>query len=144
LKDFRDRSGDAAFGKRTFLLAYGKSTTLVLTLGCIVAGDLLLVTVAPANPGLIIVIETYFAGIALQLYRLWVADDPLAERLAIALGARMGNAVVLTLLGFLLLRAAGATAAEQAVFVVTVAVMFWFAFSYLTLKPREALAAYRG
>jgi hypothetical protein len=35
-------------------------------------------------------------------------------------------------------------AAEQAVFVVTVAVMFWFAFSYLTLKPREELAAYRG
>jgi 4-hydroxybenzoate polyprenyltransferase len=144
LKDFRDRSGDAAFGKRTFLLAYGKSTTLVLTLGCIVAGDLLLVTVAPANPGLIIVLETYFAGIALQLYRLWVADDPLEERLAIALGARMGNAVVLTLLGFLLLRAAGATAAEEAVFVVAVAVMFWFAFSYLTMKPREALAAYRG
>jgi 4-hydroxybenzoate polyprenyltransferase len=144
LKDFRDRRGDAAFGKRTFLLAYGKSTTLVLTLGCIVAGDLLLITVAPANPGLIIVLETYFAGIALQLYRLWIADEPMAERLAIALGARMGNAVVLTLLGFLLLRGAAASAAEQAVFVVTVAVIFWFAFSYLTLKPREALAAYRG
>lgn len=144
LKDFRDRTGDAAFGKRTFLLAYGKSTTLALTLGCIVAGDLLLVSIVPANLGLIIVVETYFAGIAVQLYRLWAADDPLAERLAIALGARMGNAVVLTLLGFLLVRAAGATAAEQAVLVVTVAIMFWFAFAYLTLKPPEALAAYRG
>jgi 4-hydroxybenzoate polyprenyltransferase len=144
LKDFRDQRGDAAFGKRTFLLAYGKSTTLTLTLGCIVAGDLLLVTVAPVNLALILVLETYFAGIALQLYRLWFADDPIAERLAIALGARMGNAVVLTLLGFLLLRSGGATAAEQAVFVVTVATIFWFAFSYLTLKPPEVLAAYRG
>jgi 4-hydroxybenzoate polyprenyltransferase len=144
LKDFRDQRGDAAFGKRTFLLTYGKATTLTLTLGCIVAGDLLLVTVAPANFVLILVIETYFAGIALQLYRLWHAHDPIAERLAIALGARMGNAVVLTLLGFLLLRSGGGTAAEQTVFVVTVAAIFWFAFSYLTLKPPEALAAYRG
>jgi len=145
LKDFRDQRGDAAFGKRTFLLAYGKRATLTLTLGCIVVGDLLLVTVVPASPWLILVLESYFAGIALQLYRLWVADESLAERLAIALGARMGNAVVLTLLGFLLLQASGAPAAEQAVFVVAVGGMFWFAFAYLTLRPREgALAGYRG
>ena len=145
LKDFRDRRGDAAFGKRTFLLAYGKPSTLALTLGCIVVGDVLLVTVAPASPWLIVVLESYFAGIAFQLYRLWFADESLAERLAIALGARMGNAVVLTLLGFLLLRASGAAPAEQAVFVVAVGGMFWFAFAYLTLGQREgALAGYRG
>ncbi len=145
LKDFRDKQGDAAFGKRTFLLTYGKSPTLALTLGCIVVGDALLVTVAPPNPWLILVLESYFAGIAFQLYRLWVADESLAERLAIALGARMGNAVVLTLLGFLLLDASGAPAAEQAVFVVAVGGMFWFAFAYLTLRQREgALAGYRG
>jgi 4-hydroxybenzoate polyprenyltransferase len=145
LKDFRDRRGDAAFGKRTFLLAYGKSSTLALTLGCIVVGDGLLVSVAPANPWLILVLESYFAGIALQLYRLWAADEALAERLAIALGARMGNAVVLTLLGFLLLSASGSPAAEQAAFVVAVGGMFWFAFAYLTMRQREGvLAGYRG
>ncbi len=145
LKDFRDRRGDAAFGKRTFLLAYGKSSTLALTFGCIVVGDVLLVTVVPASPWLILVLESYFAGIALQLYRLWVADESLAERLAIALGARMGNAVVLTLLGFLLLRGSGASPVEQAAFVVAVGGMFWFVFAYLTLRQREgALAGYRG
>ena len=145
LKDFRDQRGDAAFGKRTFLLTYGKPATLALTLGCIAVGDLLLVSVTPASPWMVLVLESYFVGIAFQLYRLWKADESLAERLAIALGARMGNAVVLTLLGFLLLRTSGASAAEQAAFVVAVGCMFWFAFTYLTLRPREgALAGYRG
>jgi 4-hydroxybenzoate polyprenyltransferase len=145
LKDFRDQRGDAAFGKRTFLLTYGKPATLALTLGCIVVGDLLLVSVTPASPWMVLVLESYFVGIAFQLYRLWKADESLAERLAIALGARMGNAVVLTLLGFLLLRTSGASAAEQAAFVVAVGCIFWFAFTYLTLRPREgALAGYRG
>jgi 4-hydroxybenzoate polyprenyltransferase len=145
LKDFRDQRGDAAFGKRTFLLTYGKPATLALTLGCIAVGDLFLVSVTPASPWLVLVLESYFVGIAFQLYRLWKADESLAERLAIALGARMGNAVVLTLLGFLLLRTSGASAAEQAAFVVAVGCIFWFAFTYLTLRPREgALAGYRG
>jgi 4-hydroxybenzoate polyprenyltransferase len=144
LKDFRDRAGDAAFGKRTFLLAYGKPATLGLTLICILAGDALLLTVLPANLLLIGAVEAYFAAIGFQLYRLWMADDPLAERMAIALGARMGNAVVLTLLGFLLLSASGAAAAELAVFVVALAAAFWFGFVYVSLKPQEALAAYRG
>jgi membrane protein CcdC involved in cytochrome C biogenesis len=116
----------------------------VFTLGCIVVGDALLLTVLPASPVLIFAIESYFAGIAFQLYRLWMANDPVAEKLAIALGARMGNAVVLTLLGLLLLRASGASSAEQALLVGVFASMFWFAFAYLTLKPQEALAAYRG
>ena len=144
LKDFRDRRGDAAFGKRTFLLAYGKRWTLVVTLICIVAGDALLLTVLPASPVLIVAVETYFAGVGFQLYRLWLASEPVAERVAIALGARMGNAVVLTLLGFLLLRESGASESEQALLVCVFALMFWFAFAYLTLKPQEALAAYRG
>lgn len=144
LKDFRDRVGDAAFGKRTFLLAYGKPATLGLTLFCVLAGDALLLTVLPANVVLILAVEGYFAGVGFQLYRLWIAADPLAERMAIALGARMGNAVVLTLLGFLLLTASGAAAAELAVFVIAIAAVFWFGFAYVSLKPQEALAAYRG
>lgn len=144
LKDFRDRRGDAAFRKRTFLLAYGKPVTLAITLLCIVAGDALLLTVMPLSPALILAVESYFLGIGFQLYRLRIADDPVAERIAIALGARMGNAVVLTLLGFVLLNASGAPEAERVVFVLVVAGMFWFAFAYLTLRPQEALAAYRG
>ncbi len=144
LKDFRDRRGDAAFGKRTFLLTYGKRATLMVTLVCIVAGDALLLTVVPANLVLDAAIESYFVAIAVQLYRLWMAGTPEDERVAIAMGARMGNAVVLNLLGFVLLQAAGAAPTEQGVFVIALAVMFWSVYVYLASRPREALTAYRG
>jgi 4-hydroxybenzoate polyprenyltransferase len=144
LKDFRDRRGDAAFDKRTFLLTYGKRATLVATLVCIVVGDALLLTVLPTSLLLLAAIESYFVAIALQLYRLWTADTPEDERVAIAMGARMGNAVVLTLLGFVLLQAAGAARAEQGVFVVALALMFWFVYAYLATRPQEAVTAYRG
>jgi UbiA prenyltransferase family len=144
LKDFRDRRGDAAFDKRTFLLTYGKRTTLVAVLACVVGGDGLLLTVLPMSLPLIAAIETYFVAIAFQLYRLWLATGFDEERMAIAMGARMGNAVVLTLLGFVVLRASGAAAAEQGFFVLALALMFWFAFIYLSTRPREAVAAYRG
>lgn len=144
LKDFRDRRGDAAFGKRTFLLVYGKRATLTATLVCIVVGNGLLLTVLPQNLLLIAVTESYFTGIGFELYRLWAADNLDGERLAISLGARMGNAVVLTLLGFVLLQAAGASATEQLMLVVVFAAAFWFAFLYLARRPQEAQAAYRG
>jgi 4-hydroxybenzoate polyprenyltransferase len=43
LKDFRDRVGDAAYGKPTFLLLYGKRATCLVSAGAICAGDALLV-----------------------------------------------------------------------------------------------------
>jgi 4-hydroxybenzoate polyprenyltransferase len=144
LKDFRDRRGDAAFGKRTFLLAFGKGATLAAVLACVVVGDALLVTVLPVHPFLIAATETYFVAIVVQLYRLRQAVDTDTERFAIALGARMGNAVVLTLLGFVLLAGAGAGAPEEGAFVIVLAAIFWFAFLYVSSRPQAALAAYRG
>jgi 4-hydroxybenzoate polyprenyltransferase len=144
LKDFRDRRGDAAFDKRTFLLTYGKRATLTTTLICVAVGDALLLTVLPSSLLLVAAVESYFVAIAVQLYRLWMAGTPEDERFAIAMGARMGNAVVLTLLGFVLLRAAGAASAEQGALVIALALMFWFTFAYLASRPKEAVAAYRG
>jgi 4-hydroxybenzoate polyprenyltransferase len=144
LKDFRDRRGDAAFDKRTFLLTFGKRATLVAVLACVIVGDGLLLTVLPMSLPFIAAIESYFVAIAFQLYRLWLAAGLDDERVAIAMGARMGNAVVLTLLGFVVLRASGAAGTEQGFFVIALALMFWFAFIYLSTRPREAVAAYRG
>ena len=144
LKDFRDREGDAAFGKRTFLLTYGKPATLGLTFLCLVAGNALLVAGIAGGPAFVVVVESYFLGIGFQLYRLWHAGDPSSERVAIALGARLGNALVLTVLGVALLRPAGASPGDQAVFVVAFAALFWFTFAYVILRPQQALAAYRG
>ena len=49
LKDFRDREGDAAFGKPTFLLEYGKKTTCLASLCAVCAGDALLVATLAGN-----------------------------------------------------------------------------------------------
>lgn len=144
LKDFRDRRGDAAFGKRTFLLSYGKPATLIAVFICIIIGNALLISALPASLLLVAVIQSYFAAILLQLYRLWLAGDLDDERVAIALGARMGNAVVLTLLGFVVLRSAGASVAEQNVLVTALSLMFWFVFLYVASRPIDAVAAYRG
>ena len=43
LKDFRDREGDALYGKPTFLLRYGKRATCLASLCAVCAGDALLV-----------------------------------------------------------------------------------------------------
>ena len=139
LKDFRDRAGDAAFGKRTFLLAYGKRATLLTVFLCVIVGDALLLTALPASAPLLIVTETYFAAIAYELYRLRRAKENAAELVAIARGARMGNAVVLTWLGYLSLEAAGGAESERAVFAVVMAAMFWFA--YLLPAPAAASPA---
>jgi len=144
LKDFRDRRGDAAFGKHTFLLTFGKDATLAAVLVCVIVGDALLITVLPVHPLLIAATESYFVAIVVQLYGLRQAVDTDTERFAIALGARMGNAVVLTLLGFVLLAGAGAGAVEEGAFVIVLAGMFWFAFLYVSSRPQAALAAYRG
>jgi hypothetical protein len=141
LKDFRDRAGDAAFGKRTFLLARGKLATLLTTLACLLLGDAMLVSVMPSTPLLVVVIQTYFIGVAVQLWSLWQASDFAGEQAAIALGARMGNAAILTLLGSAILVAAGAPATEQTAFVIALALVFWSVFGYLLARQRPSIEA---
>ena len=136
LKDFRDLRGDRAFGKRTFLLAYGKKATLIAVLACVLAGDALLVTSLDGDAVLIAVVQSYLAAVVFQLYRLGQASEVREERVAIALGARMGNAVVLTTLGFFVLNAAGAAPDEKVLLVVVIAAMFWATFWYLTSRLR--------
>lgn len=144
LKDFRDRRGDAAYDKRTFLLTYGKNSTLTLVAACLVVGNLLLLPVLVPSAVLVVATESYFAAIGWQLFRLWMARQWADERNAIVLGARMGNAVILTLLGDALLSSVGADAGSEATFVLAVAVMFWFGLLYAAMNSQQAAAAYRG
>jgi 4-hydroxybenzoate polyprenyltransferase len=135
LKDFRDRRGDAMFGKRTFLLAYGKGSTVLTVCACVVAGDAILLTALPANAFLIVALESFFAAIVFELYRLSREDD----LVHIARGARMGNAVVLTWLGYALLSTSGAASTELGVFVIAIAALFWV--SYLLPAPAAPTTA---
>jgi 4-hydroxybenzoate polyprenyltransferase len=130
LKDFRDRRGDAMFGKRTFLLVHGKRATVAAVLVCVLAGDALLVSVLPSLV-LIAAVQSYFAVIAFELFRL-ARSGPEAELAAIARGARMGNAVILTWLGYSLLPASAGN-----VFAVALAALYWLVY----LLPASAAAA---
>jgi len=121
LKDFRDRRGDAMFGKRTFLLVHGKRATIAAVLICVLAGDALLAGVLPSLV-LIAVVQSYFAVIAFELYRL-ARSGPGEELAAIARGARMGNAVILTWLGFSLL-----PVSEGNVLAVALAALYWLVY----------------
>ncbi len=59
LKDFRDRVGDARYGKPTLLLCFGKTTTCVASLCALVAGDVVLV--AALEPALWAFVQAFLA-----------------------------------------------------------------------------------
>ena len=128
LKDFRDVRGDAMFAKRTFLLVHGRRATVIAVLICVVVGDALLFTVLP------LVVQTFFAAIVFELFRLHRGADALE---AIARGARMGNAAILTWLGVAIL-----PASEAGVFAVAMAALYWLV--YFLPAPHPAALAGRA
>ncbi|MDP9242097.1 MAG: UbiA family prenyltransferase [Actinomycetota bacterium] len=99
LKDFRDREGDARYGKPTLLLRFGKDTTCAVSLAALVAGNVLLLAALRPRFGLALVVEAFIASIAIMLRRLRTADDPRQEQVAIGIGARMGNGLLIGVLG---------------------------------------------
>src|SRR5687768_11685354 len=103
LKDFRDREGDAAYGKRTFLLRYGERATCLVSLGAVAAGDALLIAALAERWWLAALLQPYVASVALMLYRLYKSSSRKDEQLSIGVGAKMGNGLLITLLGLLML-----------------------------------------
>ncbi len=59
LKDFRDRAGDAAYGKPTLLLAHGKTVTCAVTGVALVAGCATLVVALGGHPGVLVVVSLF-------------------------------------------------------------------------------------
>ena len=99
LKDFRDREGDAAFGKPTFLLKYGKRATCLSSLCALCAGDALLVASLADSRWVTALLQLYIVSIAIMLYRLYRVSSRKDQQLSIGVGAKMGNGLLVTLLG---------------------------------------------
>jgi 4-hydroxybenzoate polyprenyltransferase len=144
LKDFRDRRGDALYGRPTLLLRFGKSATCAVSLGALLVGNALLF--AALSPPFVIgvVLETYFLAIAWTLYALWRAPEGRMEQVAIGIGAKMGNGLLLTVLCWLLLIEANAPLADRTVFVLALASAFAVAFATLVRSPERAMIGYKG
>ena len=144
LKDFRDREGDARYGKPTLLLRFGKTVTCAVSLLLLVGGNVLLVAALRPPWTVVFVLEAVVAGIVSRLVVLWTSTDLRAEQVAIGLGARLGNGLLILVLGWLALSAHGAPMPDRVVFVVTAALIFGGTFAVLATRPDRAVLGYKG
>lgn len=142
LKDFRDREGDALYGKPTLLLRFGKTPTCWASLCALVAADVVLAIALDLR--LVLLLQPFIAGVAWMLRRLWAATDAHAEQVAIGLGARLGNGLLLSVLGWSVVVGSGGSTAEASVFTMLLAAVFLLSFAALAARPHEVVIGYKG
>jgi 4-hydroxybenzoate polyprenyltransferase len=144
LKDFRDREGDAAFGKPTFLLKYGKRATCLASLCALCAGDALLVASLAETWWLVALLQPYIASVLIMLYRLYRVNGSKDEQLSIGVGAKMGNGLLVTLLGALILSNQDADWITQLIFVLALTAIYMLNFIDFLRHPERAVIGYKG
>jgi 4-hydroxybenzoate polyprenyltransferase len=144
LKDFRDREGDARFGRPTLLLRFGKTVTCVVSAVALAAGDLLLLAAVRPAPAVAVLWQVFVCAIAWELGVLWRSPAGRDEQVAIGTGARMGNGLLLAVLGCLLLRGQAAPSADQALFALAIAMAFGAGFWALASHPDHVSSGTRA
>ncbi len=144
LKDFRDREGDAAYGKPTFLLKYGKQATCLTSFAALCTGDIFLVSALAERLWLAALLQLYFLSIMLMLWRLYQANDRKGEQLSIGVGARMGNGLLITLLGVLILANTGADWVTQTAFALALMALYAINLVDFLRHPDRAIIGYKG
>lgn len=144
LKDFRDREGDAAYGKPTFLLKYGKRATCLASFGAICVGDALLIAALAEKWWLAALLQPYVVSVMFMLCRLYRATNRKDEQLSIGVGAKMGNGLLATLLGALILANHGADWVAQATFSLALATLYALNFIDFLRHPDQATIGYKG
>ncbi len=144
LKDLRDRKGDSLYGKPTFLLKYGKTATCLASLALVFSGNLLLFWSFHEPWLLKLLLEPYFLAIYFLLYRLWLLPEGEMEQSAIAIAAKMGNGVLLSILGIQILNAYYFPSSYYYGFVFSLLVMFFSVFLSLLSNPKYASIGYKG
>jgi 4-hydroxybenzoate polyprenyltransferase len=142
LKDFRDREGDALYGKPTILLRFGKTVTCALSLAFLLCGDLLLVS--KLDLVLSVLLQPLVAAIGWMLWTLWGTEEPRSEQVAIGIGARLGNGLLLSVLAWLTVDMNGASPAEAATIAGTVAGLVLFSSLALAARADEVIIGYKG
>ena len=100
LKDFRDRKGDRAVGKKTILLKYGKNIVLLISSLSLILGTILLLIGSKANFSISISIILVLLMSSFFLFNLFRSTKLEDELLSIGLAARFGNASLILILGY--------------------------------------------
>jgi len=144
LKDYRDRVGDARYGKPTLLLRFGSTVTCAASLAALAAANVLLLLTLVPPPGLALPLESLLVGVAVLLRRLHRARDTREEQVAIGLGARLGNAILLCLLAWLVLGGEDASESTRTAFVCGLAALFLGSTAALAMRPERVVIGYQG
>ena len=144
LKDFRDRAGDAAYGKPTFLLRFGKDATCATSAATLAIGSILILIGLDGAVVETALLAIFPAAIFAMLHRLWRSTDEAAEQIAIGLGARMGNGFLISCLTLLLLRAAAAPLEHRIVVLALLAVVYGGSVGLLAIRPQEIVIGYKA
>lgn len=136
LKDFRDRKGDRANGKNTLLLKYGKLFVCALSTIALTLGVVLLLVAIKGNVALQVLSVLLYGCIVAVEYRLFRAEQLSSELRAIAQAARLGNALLLALLGSFLLDAQAAPTDVYIVFYVLILGIYGY-MTWIFLLPSK-------
>jgi 4-hydroxybenzoate polyprenyltransferase len=144
LKDFRDRAGDAAYGKPTLLLRHGKTVTCVVTGVATAIGCWALAVGLGGDPGVVAVIVALGSGLLWTLRELWRTSDRRAEQLAIGLGAKLGNGLLACALANLILQAEGAPEGAVTAVLMFIALIHGAIVTALHARPDDIRIAYKG
>jgi 4-hydroxybenzoate polyprenyltransferase len=132
LKDFRDRKGDAAAGKPTLILKYGKRAVVMLSAAALVAGSVMLAIAMQNYPFMWAVIGIFTIFLLTVEYKLWTSKKELLELLSVGYGARIGNGLLFAALGTMLLMTQHAQMSDIALFyVLLIGIYVWMFWQYI-------------
>jgi 4-hydroxybenzoate polyprenyltransferase len=144
LKDFRDRAGDMRYGRSTLVLRFGKEATCAASAGALAAGGLLLLLALRPPLAVAVVLVGLLAAAAWAVAMVRQAASGPAELIAIALGARMGDGILLAALAWLVVVREAAGTLEQVAAVSLVGAAFAVGFATLVARPKQAIVGYKG
>lgn len=119
LKDFRDVKGDSRYGKKTFLLRYGRTQTCLTSAVFWITGAMIL---AFTNPILALAFGFYLPLVLIGLLRLYKANNFSDEQLVIWAIARIGAAIALSI--FIAYQLSGSPLYRQLGYLLAAAVPF--------------------
>jgi tricorn protease-like protein len=93
---------------------------------------------------LAVLLQPYVVTAAIMLYRLYRVETRKDEQLAIGVGAKMGNGLLATLLGAVVLVGYGADQITQMTFVLALLAIYMINFVRFLRHPDQAVIGYKG
>jgi 4-hydroxybenzoate polyprenyltransferase len=143
LKDVRDRLGDGAHGKPTMLLRLGKATTCAVSVvAAVIGSSAIIVAIAPPPP-VAVALGVDAAAVVWMLLRLRTVHDLRDELVTIGTAAKAGNALLVTVIAWLLLSAQGIDPRQAALLVAVLTATAACGYVGLALHPERARIAYK-